>query len=455
MHLAPALHSELRTLFQKFAGILGTQLATALVQLAIIALVAASYGPAGNGVYVVSMLLPTTLATFLNLGVNAANVYYLGGAYAHPRTVVGTSVVLTIGLGLLGLALGGVMIHLHGEVLFPGIAPRVLWMALAIYPISLAQGFINSIFHGLQKFRELSCCILAQPAITLLLVGMLVLTDASDLLLLIWANLIGALATAILSGWLLKRALNVFVRPRDPHYLRKALKYGYKAYLSNLFTFLQSRADTFLINLLINPAAAGIYAIAFQLGEKLWMLSQAVSVVLLPKLSELASEEHRRITITTLISRLVLAISALGAVCFAVIAYPLIVLVFGDQYRDSYVPLLLLLPGIVALAGARVLANDIAARGKPELNMYMALAGLAMTITGNLILVPRFGIYGAAAMTSIAYTVDLGLKMLAYRMLTGTPMGELLILRWFDVKHLRSLLKFTPPAQPDIGPVRL
>lgn len=455
MHLAPAFHSELRILFQKFAGILGTQLATALAQLAIIALIAANYGPAGNGVYVVSMLLPTTLATFLNLGVNAANVYYLGGAHAHARTVVGTSVALTIGLSLLGLIGGGLAIHFHGDRLFPGIAPQALWIALAIYPISLAQGFINSIFHGLQKFRELSACILAQPAITLLLVGTLILTETPDVLLLIWASLIGGLVTALLSGWILKRRLNVTVHPRDRRYLRNALKYGYKAYLSNLFTYLQSRADTFLINLLINPAAAGIYAIAFQLGEKLWMLSQAVSVVLLPKLSELSNDEQRRIAITTLISRAVLAISALGAVCFAVVAYPLIVLVFGFQYQDSYVPLVLLLPGIVALSAARVLANDIAARGKPELNMYMALAGLAITIAGNLILVPRYGIHGAAVVTSFAYTADLGLKMLAYRRLTATPMGALVILRWLDIKQLCSLLKFAPPKPADIGPVRL
>ena len=207
-----------------------------------------------------------------------------------------------------------------------------------------------------------------------------------------------------------------------------------------MLTLVQSRADIFLINLLISPVAAGIYAIAFQLGEKLWMLSHAISVVILPKLSELTGNESRRIQITTIISRIVLAVSALGALCAAALAYPLISLVFGPEYKQSYLPFVLLLPGIVALASARVIANDIAARGKPELNLYMALCAAVLSVTGNLLVLPHFGVAGAAVVTSLVYLNDLGLKLLAYRAITSTPFTSLLLLRVSDIREVRGAL---------------
>ncbi|WP_168204828.1 flippase [Noviherbaspirillum sp. UKPF54] len=441
MHSVTAFRLDLRALFRNFARMLGVQLLTAAIQLAIVALIAKEYGPRGSGVYVVSLLLPTLLATFLNLGANSSNVYYLGAGRFPVQTIWKTSWTLIRVLGLAGLLLGAGVILFKAEDYFPGIGRPVLWVALLAFPFSLAQGFLNSLFQGLQDFRRLNLCMLAQPALTLGGIAVLVAAGQTEVLAPVCANLAGA-AGGVAFSWLLLRK---HLRSEEPDshsgYMDKALRYGFKAYLSNLLTFLQSRADTFLINMLINPAAAGIYSIAFQIGEKLWMLSQAVSVVLLPKLSAMSKEEERRIQITTAISRMVFAVSAAGAVLLGILAYPLILVLFGATYRPSYVPFILLLPGMIALAPARVIANDIAARGKPELNLYMALAGVVLTITGNLIVLPHLGIHGAAIVTSAAYILDLLMKILTYRAITKAPFFSLVLMRRNDVRDVVGAFK--------------
>src|SRR5690606_12666956 len=114
-------------------------------QLGMMALIAAGFGPAGNGAYVVALLLPTMLATFLNLGVNSANVYFLGATRFPLATVIGVNLRLWIVLGAAGLVIGAGVIVFKGQQLFPGIDPRVLWLALLTYPLSLAQVYCASL----------------------------------------------------------------------------------------------------------------------------------------------------------------------------------------------------------------------------------------------------------------------------------------------------------------------
>ena len=54
------------------------QIFTALIGLLLVVLVARFYGPEGNGVFDVALLLPSTLIQILNLGLPSSNVFFLG-----------------------------------------------------------------------------------------------------------------------------------------------------------------------------------------------------------------------------------------------------------------------------------------------------------------------------------------------------------------------------------------
>ncbi|WP_269851929.1 oligosaccharide flippase family protein [Methanosarcina horonobensis] len=52
------------------------------------------------------------------------------------------------------------------------------------------------------------------------------------------------------------------------NYTKECLGYGWKAHLSNILAFVNYRADLFLVNFFLTPAATGIYLIAVQIAEK-------------------------------------------------------------------------------------------------------------------------------------------------------------------------------------------
>lgn len=86
--------------------------------------------------------------------------------------------------------------------------------------------------------------------------------------------------------------------------------------------------------------------------------------------------------------------------------------------------MLALLPGVILLGGAKVLTNEIAGWGYPQYNSFNAGVALILTVILDLILIPRFGILGAALASSIAYTVifftSVGFYLVVSRRVTGS-----------------------------------
>lgn len=429
----------LRTLSSDFAATFSRQLGSAVLQLVTVAIIARVYGPEGNGAYAVALLLPSILSTFLNLGIAPANVYYLGSGQVTVRSLLYANFHIYIILVGIGIVVGAIALFWKGAKFFPGVDQKVLWLALIAFPLGLLQGFLMSIFQGLQQFRVFNIVLLAQPLLMLVLVGTLIILNMRDISLLIGVNLLAGLVVIILALWQLKPMLGTTQEAYQPRqYSRQALSYGWKAHLGNIFQFINYKVDIFLVNMFIGSAAAGVYVIAVALVEKLWLVSQAVGTVLLPYLSKLSSEEGKRKIITPLVCRWVLLVTLVGGLSLSVIVYPFTLLVFGSDYLESVLPALVLLPGIVFVSGARVLANDIASRGRPELNMYVSAVNVVCNVVGNLLLIPLYGLAGAAMATTMAYFLTLALTLLIYTQFTSNPWIDSIFIKPSDIRMVIS-----------------
>lgn len=421
----------LRGLSRNIGATFVRQLVAAFLNLVTVAIIARVYGPEGNGAYSVALLLPSMLTSFLNLGVAPANVYYLGSNRIAVRQLLVANTRIFLSLGTFGLVLGSAILKWKAEAFFPGVARLVLWFALAVFPLSLLNSYLRSVFQGLQQFRLYNILAIMQPSSLLLLVSSLALLGAREVAYLVGAQLISQLVVVALGILWLLPALKKESPPLFPeNFIIKTISYGWKANLGNILAFANYKMDIFLTNLFVGPAGAGIYGVAVAMAEKPWLISQAVGIVLLPRLAQLSSYEAKRRALTPLVARCVLMTTLLCTLLLCFLAYWLIGLVFGPEYIEALLPLWILLPGVTLLSASRVLANDIAARGRPELNMYISIVLVVVNIIGNLILIPRYGLPGAAGSTTIAYTLDLTLRLIIYERFTGN--------RWFDSMFVKA-----------------
>jgi O-antigen/teichoic acid export membrane protein len=405
-------------------------------------IIARILGPDGSGIYALALLLPTMLAALLNPGMTTSNTHFLGVGTVPYSVVARATRAVFVPVLVVGAFIGGASIHWWNQELFPGISQGLLWGALAVFPLALATAMVSSFYQGVQKFRELSPMLLLQPGVTFVLVAGLAIASRLTIEGVVATHVLGQICGIIALVVRLRRLVPDRTGPENGQEVRddtrRSLIYGAKTHVTNILALVNYRADLFLVNMFLSPTATGLYVIAVQLTSKLRLLSGTLGAVVFPYLSQLSSQEEKRRELTPLLSRWVVLATLIVAVCLALVADPLVRFVFGDAFKECALVVVLLLPGVVARAASAILANDLAARGRPELNLMTSVVVVCVNVTGNCLLVPQYGIAGAAVSTSFAYLVNLCRRLAIYGRFTGVPWLDSVVVKRSDLATLMA-----------------
>ena len=219
-------------------------------------------------------------------------------------------------------------------------------------------------------------------------------------------------------------ALSVGGRAR-PHFalLRESISFGMRAWAGNLSFYLNFRVDQILMGFLATEAALGIYAVAVNGGEVILYLPAAIATAATPAIARTAPALRTARTLGVI--RGVLLISIPSVVFGALVGAPLLPVVFGSQYEASVTPFLLLLPGALGFAALVVFSNALLADSAPGASSAGAVVSLAVGLTLDVVLIPRFGAEGAAGAASAAFLAGGLAATLMYRIRSPFAWGEL------------------------------
>jgi O-antigen/teichoic acid export membrane protein len=396
-------------------------------------------GTEARGIYSVVLLLPTFLVTFLNLGIGPATTYHIGRDPNRMIAILRNNLALSIWISAFSIVTGVLLILFAGQALFPGAPQSLLLLSLAAIPITLQQSFLITIFQGLEDFKAYNLVLMTPHLIMLALVILLIwvfpLGVLGALLAYLGGNLTALLVAAVLL-WKKAAGAPIFSLKVERSYAREMLDYGLRSHFANILAFFNYRADVFLLNLLAGAGPVGIYSVAVAIGERLWLLPNSVSTVLLPRIASMEGSEKERKLLTPMMSRYVLWFSLLLAIPVFLLANWGIVLLYSEEFAQSALALRLLLPGIVAMSVTKILANDISGRGHPGINSYQSAVTFAVNVILNLFLIPRFGVSGVAVASSISYSLLAILKIITYFRMTNVSLRKILLLDTDDIKRI-------------------
>ena len=411
------------------AVLFGTQVFGAGIGIINGILLARLLGPAGKGDYYILVLVPATAMVLLQLGLPQAFNFYT----ARGQTVrIGTkALVLTTGLTVVAILGVAVLLPLLREAILHDITLELIAFAFLAFPLALYATLTTGIVMGRRAVRWYAGVNIAYPiATTVLLVvilGGLGPSVGGAIAVFLIASAIQAVGFA-LGAASVTRAI---AHPDSVTY-RDLLGYGLRFYPGSLTGFFNYRADAFLIAFLIADASAdlGYYSMAVGLAEMVFFFPRAVSSLFFPHVAGSSREDSDRQV--AVVARVTLLVSAAGATLL-VPAAALMISILLPAFSPSLVPLLVLLPGVVALSGANVVGSYLRGIGRPGLPSLISLMALAVNIVANLVLIPRLGIAGAAAASFVSYTLlSLSLSLIAAHF-TGTPVTGFWVPRASDV----------------------
>ncbi len=390
-------------------------------------------GPTARGQFQLLTLLPILLSNFVKLGIPQASVYYMRRRGASASDVASNSIWIGLVMGCAAIVASWWGREWLLTRFLKATPPELLLPSLALIPFVLLQFYLLGIAQAQERFREYN--------IRQVVPNLLSLVGLAITLILLRMGLVGAVLVQVVIQvfmtlwmiWRVHREARLHLR-WNRELARGMLGFGSKSYVQTLAATLHLRIDQFICAWFLAPADVGLYAIAVNFATLLMKIPEATGTVMFPRLA--GSEDRQAHAATTRVCRSTLFILLLGVLTFAVAGPILIPLVYGDAFRGAVRPLLILLPSVLLMALYQLLTRNFTSRGKQQVNILAAGVALVLNVGLNVVLIPRFGIAGAAAANGLSYGTAALTLLVAFVRDSGHSVTETLIVRPAEIAEM-------------------
>lgn len=417
---------------------MGTKLAMIALRLLRNVLLARILGPSERGLFALLSTLPDLISAATSGGLNSAVGYQAAKQRDLGLLLTQVLVYGSLLAGLLTL-LCVVLVRQFGADLAVTVQLGLLaWLLLLAVPMTVLKSGLLTLHNasgGVGAFNTLRLTESLAPLLLFLGLFWMWREQALEAALISW--LVGIALVVLLGLWWLGRQHRLRLR-WDRRGQRELLAYSAKSHPDLLFQQLILRSDYLFIGALLGSTALGHYAMASAAAELLLIVPEAVTTPLMKRLLQQDAGMER---LTPLALRLTATVMLGACLGMALIGQWLIVTLFGADYAPAYPALLALLPGLLGLCYASILRLDLLGKNRPGTVSLLMGAGAALNLLLNVLLIPTWGIVGAAAASSIAYLAVTVAMLVLYCRLSGVPVAHTLIILPSDLAPLRQMLQ--------------
>jgi O-antigen/teichoic acid export membrane protein len=330
-------------------------------------------------------------------GITAATAFQVSNQRRQPGEALAAGGIPAGFLAALAVVLG-VMVGAAATGQAADLALPVGMAAAAVIMNTLVGG----VFLGREAFIRYNGTLVLPPALALVAIAIaLFVGDARSPEGLLWAYAAGQWAGVVVMTVTGLGLLTTGFRLALP-LARRMVRFAVLAALSGAASYLNYRANLFVVEYFEDDGGVSTYGFAAYIGESIWQVSGSLTLATYARLGTLSRAEAA--TLTTRVMRHTILL--LGVLCLVLfLTADLIQEVLWPEYTGFASALRWLLPGLLIFG----LAQSYSAfytyqRGLPWVSAIVASVGLAINLVFAFLLVPPFGVDGAAAAGSIAYS---------------------------------------------------
>jgi O-antigen/teichoic acid export membrane protein len=360
-------------------------------------------GPAGFGIYSLVIVNANLLLVFSSLGIPAGILYHASAkdlSLSRMEKIIWVSTMIQLALALvletLYHGISGTFWIWPSTGSLAGIFGIVFFLSIVITEKYYA------LYNGFHRFPLYNLIILIFAV--LLFIVLIVQTQSVPATsavnsIIITYIVVQVLQTIFLVAIFHRKKIGRLTIADSAGVQRKFFTYSFYAFLANALYFLVTRVDFWILNYFKGESELGLYALSSRIGQMFLVLPTLFAGVVLPSITA------KKIGADKLESmfRILNSLNLLFMFALALIASWLLIFMFGEEFRGSVMPLVLLLPGIFFLSAQTLLAAYFAAVGAPSVNLYSTILSLAIVLVLDFLLIPMHGATGAAAASTIAY----------------------------------------------------
>lgn len=375
----------------------GGESVSRLIKIVIVVYAARILGVDGWGIFSYAITLSGFFVIFADIGLNSLVVRE---TVQHPQTrdryistILLIKLLLTLTSALLIIVLAPEITRIEAaKPLFPIVATLLIFDSLREFGLSLNRAF---------ERMELEAGVRTLTNFAIVGLGVLALIISPNPKSLAIGYLSGSIIGFLVTAWLLRKHFVDLFANFSRKLIYPILKATWPLALSGVLGGIMISTDILMLGWFGDATQLGLYSAAQRPMQFFYLIPVLVATAVFPALARLVKEQSSD-KVRVVLEKGISATLLLGiplVVGGVILARQIIALVFGVDYLLSTLTFQILLPTILIVFPAALIANAIFAYNKQHIFAIFMGAGALGNIILNIILIPAWGIVGAAIAT--------------------------------------------------------
>ena len=364
--------------------------------------------PGAYGQYIALLLLASTVAILVAMPIDSAAIHYILKSKNQREQncyySAGTFIVLVNGAIVC-------LVLITGKSIFQSIfklgtvGPSTYAAVIAVSIAIVIYAFYGKLMTVRFLFKEQIVVLLVGAVAQFSVIIYLIKTDTANPSDFLIASLVFYAIGIACYEYRLRKEFSYTLQVEKDAHVRPLIRFSSLVYLGALTGFLDEKIDMLCINAMLNKEQLAYYSYVMLFGFSLYGIGLGVSQVTFPLFcqnfhkNDLASCE---LTYQRTLNYLFLVISFVG-LALVYNGHLLITFLLPVEYLAILPVLSIIIPGMTLFAVFAGVGTLLTAAGKPQYGLWLVASFMVINLILNIVLIPQFGILGAAVATSTTF----------------------------------------------------
>ena len=298
-----------------------------------------------------------------------------------------------------------------------------------VFPFALVNGVLLGLLNGIREMKKYAAATILQSILMVIITLTLIYFGFGAA-----GAVVGVvLSTAVSCMFLILISRSYFEITFHNYVLitKKILSFGAQIVGADAINMINYQADVILIGYFLTAKDVGYYAVAVGLSRLIWLIPQAVQKITYPATSEYWTKNNH-ISLQMMIDKSMKYTSFIllpVGVGLGFFAKEIIILIFGTEFIFAVLPVQILIVGTVIFGLVKAIGGSLSGIGRVDINLKVTGFGAMTNIVLNFLLIPTYGIAGAAIATITSFIII----AILFIYLTTSIMQIKIDLRWYGL----------------------
>lgn len=194
---------------------------------------------------------------------------------------------------------------------------------------------------------------------------------------------------------------------------KQIIKFSLPVFFGLIAYMILGYTDTIMLTMFRSLEEVGLYQVALPTSRLLFVFTAALTSILFPLSSELWSSDKKEKLKLILEKMIKFSFVLILPALLIMLSFPKLVLnlFFGSQYIQAYLGLQILSLTSIFFLLRGIMGTTLAGIGKPILNTKAAVIMALSNVIINLLLIPHYGILGAATATLLSFMIGFAITL--------------------------------------------